>query len=191
MFTSLHIIDNLLENPNEIRKEILHRGFSDNIHEGVVFEGTNPFYNPTEITEAIRRCLGPIKFKITAFRKNSAGSQLHSLVHADNTEAQFASILYLNTPEQCQGGTAFWRHKETGWEAQPTQDELDAKGKTIEWLHDEWNRAEAWEQTLLVPMKFNRFIYYPTSLFHSRYPWYSFGEKDEDSRLIWVGFFDL
>jgi hypothetical protein len=50
---------------------------------------------------------------------------------------------------------------------------------------------EAWEQIALAPMQFNRFITYPTSYFHSRFPHEAFGAGPADGRLIWVCFFDI
>jgi hypothetical protein len=39
----------------------------------------------------------------------------------------------------------------------------------------EWKKLEPWRQRDFVPMQFNRFITYPTSFFHSRFPFEAFG----------------
>jgi hypothetical protein len=44
--------------------------------------------------------------------------------------------------------------------------------------------------TALLPMRFNRFLTYPTCFFHSRYPFEAFGNAPENGRLVWVCFFD-
>jgi hypothetical protein len=54
----------------------------------------------------------------------------------------------------------------------------------------EWKKLEPWCTQGFVPMQFNRFITYPTSLFHSRFPFEAFGNGPEDGRLIWICFYD-
>ena len=109
--------------------------------------------------------------------------------------ADYASVLYLNSPDQCQGGTAFWRHRHLGIDGLPNREDLakhsvdsDDFYKQIE--HD-WKVKELWEQTDFVPMKWNRFITYPTSFFHSRFPFEAFGSGPKDGRLIWICFYDI
>ena len=31
--------------------------------------------------------------------------------HIDTNEHKYAGVLYLNTPEECNGGTSFWKNK--------------------------------------------------------------------------------
>jgi Family of unknown function (DUF6445) len=43
-------------------------------------------------------------------------------IHFDSMVTRYAAIVYLNEPEQCEGGTAFYRHRETGWDDVPDLD---------------------------------------------------------------------
>jgi Family of unknown function (DUF6445) len=124
--------------------------------------------------------------KLSCFRLNLKGELPHSWVHSDEICADFASVLYLNLPDQCKGGTAFWKHVPSGmgrllfnqtpeFYAQMTKD---------------WKDLSLWRQTSLVPMRWNRFVTYPTSWFHSRWPHEAFGSSPEDGRLIWICFYD-
>jgi hypothetical protein len=87
-------------------------------------------------------------------------------------------------------GTAFWEHIETGWDQQPTLDQLQAKGLTLEEFRADWNRANAWRKKSLAGAAYNRLVTYPTVKFHSRWPWTGFGH-DRNARLIHASFFDL
>lgn len=144
--------------------------------------------------ERISQLIGAnIKPAISCFRLNLAGEFPHSWVHSDDICAKFASVLYLN--HQCQGGTAFWKHKTRGIDRLPPKAELTARGEDADAFYKtmdrEWKELEHWEQVRFVPMEFNRFITYPTSLFHSRFPFEAFGKGPEDGRLIWICFYDV
>jgi len=125
-------------------------------------------------------------------RLNYAGEMPNNSIHSDNSLGEFASVLYLNPPEQCAGGTAFWRHKATGL-TRFDEAEIRRKGKspakTLQQIEGDWNEETNWEQTGLAEMKFNRLIIYSSKDFHSRFPFAAFGDKPENGRLIWVNFF--
>jgi hypothetical protein len=100
----------------------------------------------------------------------------------------YAGILYLNLPEQCSGGTSFWRHRRTGLIAAPVKgDELRfAETFVVNGVatSEEMTRlcmdeavadpAEGyltestpyWELVDRVAMKQNRLVVYPSRLFH-------------------------
>ena len=104
-------------------------------------------------------------------------------------------MLYLNLPEQCKGGTAFWKHKTRGIDRLPSKAELTAKGEDADafyrTMEREWKELEHWNCVKFVPMRWNKFVTYPTSYFHSRYPFEAFGSGPQDGRLIWICFYDL
>jgi hypothetical protein len=137
----------------------------------------------------------PIVSRLSCFRVNLAKELPHSWVHSDGICAQYASVLYLNLPEQCAGGTAFWRHKELGMDRLPSKEALTSRGIDADAFYKqmdrEWKELKWWEQTQFVPMKFNRFVTYPTAMFHSRYPFEGFGQDPSSGRLIWACFYDI
>jgi hypothetical protein len=132
--------------------------------------------------------------KLSCFRLNLAGELPHSWVHSDDICAKYASVLYLNLPEQCRGGTAFWKHKERGIDSLPSKANLTTQGVDADEFYRtmdrEWKELWHWQEIGFVPMKFNRFITYPTCFFHSRYPFEAFGSGPQDGRLIWICFYD-
>lgn len=148
----------------------------------------------TQWFERIAELVGPISPKLSCFRLNLEGELPHSWVHSDDICAKFASVLYMNEPNQCKGGTAFWKHKTLGIDRLPPKETLISRGVDAEAFYKrmdrEWKELNWWEQIGLVPMQSNRFITYPTCLFHSRYPFEAFGKGPKDGRLIWICFYD-
>lgn len=188
----LMVVDDFLPHPHVIRNEVISLGFKDEFFEGVTYHTVNADYRPPEIVRELARLYNrAVQIHVAAFRQGKKGSPLHNLVHSDNSCATFASVLYLNLLPDCVGGTAFWRHRATGWDSQPTEDQLKDAGLTIEEFGRDWHNADAWEMTSLAGMKFNRMITYPTTMFHSRWPWEGFGDTEENARLIHAMMFDL
>ena len=196
MIPSLTIIDNLLpENTAlRLRREVLSQEFKDVPYMGGLYQGTNMEFAPPEIPQAISDFFARnIEVKVQAFRSGHEETKLHVNIHADNPISIWASVYYLNLPEDCQGGTAFYQMKETGWHDMPTQKILDESGHDLDWVRDKWVTPEDWNMTDLAAMRFNRLIIYPTKRFHSRFPLQGWGKKEspEHARLVWVSFFDL
>jgi hypothetical protein len=123
-----------------------------------------------------------------------AANEQHSMdIHVDHCD--WGGILYLNPPEQCEGGTCFWRHNETGLEKWPTRDEvLDIysllEGKTV-WEYfvvQEGMHRDRWTQSFFLPMKYNRLILFRGQFFHSQAN--TFGDHIENARLTQLFFFN-
>lgn len=181
---------------HDVREAVIRGSFSTETGpDGAKYTGISAHPVPQWIERIAELRQHRIVPKLSCFRLNLAGEMPHSWVHSDDICASFASVLYLNPPHQCKGGTAFWRHKTRGIDRLPSKEELTARGEDADAFYKtmdrEWKEMEHWEQVALVPMKFNRFITYPTSLFHSRFPFEAFGSGPEDGRLIWICFYDL
>lgn len=189
-------IDQFASDFRAVREAVICSDFSTKRGpDGALYSGISQFEVPHWF-DLLGKYLGkPITPKISAFRLNLAGELPHSWVHSDDICAQFATVLYMNTYEQCKGGTAFWRHKDLGIDRLPTRDALRSMGIDDEDFYqripEHWKQLELWEQTELISMYPNRLITYPTSLFHSRYPFEGFGTGPADGRLIWICFYDL
>jgi hypothetical protein len=187
------IKDRFLPNPLEARRDVLKSEFkSKDYMDGATYTGISDHPTPGW-HDLVARVVGcPIVSRLSCFRLNLRGELPHTWVHADSICAKFASVLYLNLPSQCEGGTAFWRHRTKGIEALPPREKLGENAEPFyREMEKEWKELEHWEQVNLVPMRFNRFITYPTAMFHSRYPFEGFGSGPEDGRLIWICFYDL
>lgn len=188
--------DDFAEDAMKVREVVISGKFETEIGpDGGKYTGISQYPVPSwfdRISCAVGKEIIP---RISCFRLNLAGEMPHSFVHSDGICSQWASILYLNTPQQCYGGTAFWRHTGLNINRMPTPDELTKLGLKVDWFHSmmerEWKDLTFWEQAGFVEMRWNRFITYPTSMFHSRYPFEGFGNKPENGRLVWVCFYDI
>lgn len=193
---AVQLFDAFAPDAEKVREAVIHAEFSsENGPDGAKYTGISKYSVPQwyqRIADLIKRAIVP---RLSCFRLNLAGELPHSWVHSDDICADYASVLYLNTPEQCSGGTAFWRHEALKIDRLPTREELNASGTHAEWFYKmmtrEWKDLTYWKQTDFYDMKWNRFITYPTCLFHSRYPFEGFGTGPADGRLIWICFYDL
>lgn len=113
-------------------------------------------------------------------------------VHID--PGYWSGILYLSRPQDCLGGTDFFRHKPTGTDRAPVDAaELAALGYTDftrmrhELVEKDSLDDSKWELTQTVPMRFNRLVLLRPWLWHTAGP--GFGDCLENGRLIYVMFF--
>ncbi|HZD25892.1 MAG TPA: DUF6445 family protein [Alphaproteobacteria bacterium] len=116
-------------------------------------------------------------------------------VHVDH-QAYWSGIVYLSRPEDCQGGTEFFRHRELGTDRCPIfPDEVAEYGvKTFgeaayKILEKDSNDASRWDLLMTVPMRFNRLVLLRPWLWHTA--GLSFGDTLENGRLIQLFFFTL
>jgi hypothetical protein len=194
---SLLQVDDFATDAVDVRAAVIAGGFSTETGpDGLPYTGISKYEVPhwhELIAQAMGRKIIP---KLSCFRLNLQGELPHSWIHSDEIcDAQYASVLYLNTPRQCKGGTAFWRHAGLGIDEMPPWEAHAERGIGGDWflamMNREWKDLTFWEQAGFVAMKWNRFITYPVSRFHSRYPFEGFGTGPEDGRLVWASFYSL
>ncbi|WP_137938208.1 DUF6445 family protein [Chitinivorax sp. B] len=201
----LHVIDDLLADSLAYRQQALALQFVAAPYAGQNYPGIQTTGQPCQpIMQIIADTLGkPIKFSSPdtgAFRISMVDSEARTDIHVDNEMAeatnQYAAVLYLNLPSQCQGGTTFWRHIETGWEARPDTATLGKAGyasfRTFQkrWLprdkairfNDLKARRDGWQALFEIPMQHNRLVFYRSHFFHSISD--VFGSDMEDGRLV-------
>lgn len=101
----------------------------------------------------------------------------------------------MSQPEDCHGGTEFFRHRATGLDRFPfTRAELDAHGfSTAAEAHAalierDGTDESAWELLMNVPMRFNRLLLLRPWLFHTAGP--GFGDRPDNGRLVYLMFFN-
>jgi hypothetical protein len=130
-------------------------------------------------------------FVTNILRTDVALGPTQKIPHFDQT--RFAAQVYLNTPEECRGGTGLYRHRATGLERYPITPAIferyrahfepifkrhgfKSAGDLQKALlkqpgHDDFitDSNEEWELIHLAEMKYNRLIVYEGNPFHSTY----------------------
>ena len=95
-------------------------------------------------------------------------------------------MLYLNREEDCQGGTSFVQHIDTGVAFAPAR----AEGILALMIHDQ-NNDYAWRAYKTIKMASNRGLIFDASAFHRAEPVGGFGTNNKDARVVLTCFFDL
>ena len=198
MTTSFVIVDDFLENAAALREAALRLTYPE--QEGA-FPGRNSLerINIEGLAEEASRLVGeplkPIsppeshaKCRLTLARDTGRAK-----VHVDHSH--WSGILFLSRPEDCRGGTEFFRHRATGTDRAPDSIEaVRALGfDSYETLHREIIEKDstddaAWEMIMQVPMRFNRLLLLRPWLWHTAGP--AFGDRPENGRLVYLMFFD-
>ncbi len=81
--------------------------------------------------------------------------------HVDNRHSKrYASVIYLNTPEECAGGTSFYTYK--GKQEGPDPYTITLGDNISDSIGD-------WELIYLAEMRYNRMIMYQQCILHSAY----------------------
>lgn len=100
--------------------------------------------------------------------------------------ALYAVQIYLNDPEDCKGGTRFYKHLPTGLDINVAYMDEDFKktqefSKFLDYYTEQSKNkyntildsrqidSSVWENTFEVEMKYNRLVIYPSYLFHGAY----------------------
>lgn len=99
--------------------------------------------------------------------------RIHSDAVIDGKKPDIAGVFYLETSDTC--GTALFEHPEFG---------RDSKGKP----NAIFKRAEGWKPYVFYKALGNSMFVYKADLYHSRYPFESYGLNQEDGRIVIVMF---
>lgn len=196
MPTSIIIVDDFFSDAEGFRDAGLRLAFPE---QDSNFPGRNSYQRieipglDQHVSQLVGEKLRPLPNSGHAkFRLTLATDFGRAGVHVD--PGYWSGILYLSRPEDCQGGTDFFRHKRTNTERRPMNDqEVAALGyKTYaESEHDILGRdtldESAWERTMTVPMRFNRLLLLRPWLWHTAGP--GFGDRPENGRLVYLLFF--
>lgn len=126
------------------------------------------------------------------FRLTLADDVGRAKVHTDRSH--WSGILYLSRPQDCQGGTEFFRHRRTNTDHMPLNAEelaqlgyANAEQAHRDIIERDSNDDAQWEMTMRVPMRFNRLILLRPWLWHTAGQ--AFGENAENGRLVYLMFF--
>ena len=199
MPTSLIIVDDFLSNAHELRDAALRLTYPE---QDGAFPGRNSLERievgglAQKASELVREPLKPIsppqshaKFRITM-----AQDKGRARVHIDSG-AHWSGILYLSRPEDCRGGTEFFRHRRTNTDRAPINAAERAalgyaSGQEMyrDIIERDSNDDSKWELTMRAPMRFNRLVLLRPWLWHTAGE--AFGDSMENGRLVYLMFFE-
>lgn len=199
MQRTMIVVDDFMDNAARIREAALKLEYPEPPPEAY-YSGRNSAQrvNLQGVTEQVSRLTGELLEPVPGtghgkFRLTLAGDEGRGDIHIDS-QCHWSGIFYLSRPEDCRGGTEFFRHKPTDMERVPvTPAELEQCGmRSFEDVVEKIMKPHSsdrsmWESTMLVPMKFNRLILFRPWLWHGAGP--GFGAGAEDGRLIYLLFF--
>jgi hypothetical protein len=197
MPTSLIIVDDFLDNAPALRQAAMRLNYP---RADSMFPGRNSVerINIEGLSQQVSRLVGervdpmPPPQAHGKCRIALAGDSGKAKVHVDT--AHWSGVLYLSRPEDCRGGTEFFRHKATNSERAPYDDKeaaamghSSAKQLIADILARDSLDDSKWEMTMRVPMRFNRLILLRPWLWHTAGE--SFGATMDSGRLVYLMFF--
>jgi hypothetical protein len=193
----LLVIDDFLKNADAVREEALGLTYS--------VPGRFPGLNSVEkirvggleqvisalVHQPVHAPWGP-DYSHMSCRLSLASDDKPARIHID--ESDWTGVLYLSRPEDCRGGTEFYRHIPTGTDRVPMDlQSLNQVGfasyKEMEQQileQDAFDRSK-WELTVSVPARFNRLVLVQPHYWHTAGP--GFGDSVENGRLVYLMFF--
>jgi hypothetical protein len=193
---SLIVFDDFYEDPQEVRQAALKLDYPTpqqtpnypgrNSHQPIIIGGIEQMVSKI-VNEPV---LGARNAAHCYFRVAMAEDDTNRKydIHID-PEVIWTGILYLTLPEHCQGGTEFYRHKETESDrAAIYPDELKAVGARNfgdagdPIIQRDSTDKSKWEHLTTVPMRFNRLVLLRPWFWHTAGR--SFGSSIENCRLI-------
>lgn len=197
MVPHVFVIDDFLGNPEAVRQEALSLNYS--------VRGRFPGLNSAEkirlqglenVVSALVR--EPVRapwtddFSHASCRLALASDDQPGRIHID--QSHWSGILYLSRPEDCQGGTEFYRHIPTNTDRVPMDPESlrsigysEYKELQRDILDKDALDRSKWELTYTVPMRFNRLVLLQPHYWHTSGA--GFGDSIENGRLIYLMFF--
>lgn len=198
MPTQMIIVDDFLDNAQALRDAALGLTYPDE-------KGAFPGRNSVEridipgLDEEVSRLVGePLQALMTPMQSHGkcritfAADRGRAKVHVD--PAHWSGILYLSRPQDCRGGTEFFRHLPTGTDRAAYNDDEaatygfdSAKEMVDQIIGNDSTDETKWELIMRVPMRFNRLIMLRPWLWHTAGE--NFGDSLENGRLIYLMFF--
>lgn len=192
------IREDTLKYPHLVREAAVRSEYKElNYRDGATYKHISTEHQP-DLRGLLRELLDDeVEVTERYFRMDLDGELPHNICHADTIAADYVALLYLSDPKDApnHSGTAFWKHRLYGLSGMPTESESEQLG----WNHEElcgriqqdWTNPDVWELTLHVSCQYNRLLVYPTSRFHSRYPFQGGGAGRGNGRIIHLSFFSF
>ncbi len=187
------VVDDFCSDLERVKQSAFDAGFDtwrpnkgevgSSIYEGMAFWGDQAL-----MLRALVGSVGPVVPNTMYFRVTNEGME-RAYIHSDRESGNHTCICYMTDHEEV-SGTAFYRHKPTGWDAMPSFDEMRDMGVMEPMKADMVSRdPDKWEQIDFVRGRKNRALIFNAPLFHSRFPFEGIGSSAESGRLVWASHF--
>ena len=189
------IVDNIYENPDEVREFALSCEFktNDSYHKGA---RTVSRYLPEGMKEVFEKYLNK---KITKWEDHGTNGVFQYCIAQDalvyHVDMQsYAAMIYLTPDAAPSCGTTCYKSKRTGLRKSPTEKDAKALGKNTSTLYSEIFRGNFYDKTDLDVVDvagnvYNRLVIFDSKSIHSSSGY--FGDKKENARLFQIFFFDV
>lgn len=199
MHTSFLVIDDFLNNIDQVRETALRMTYPPDPQAAYAGRNSLEQIDIDGLQAHVSRCVGedlrpmPPPDSHGKCRITLAGETGRSNVHVD-PGVHWAGVLYLSQPEDCRGGTDFFRHLPTGSDHAPLNERqlrdmgytgTDAMYRDI--LGRDSTDESKWERTMRIPMRYNRLALYRPWLWHAAGS--GFGDCLANGRLVYLVFF--
>lgn len=194
----LKIIDNFAKDPDAVRRSALISGFGtwhpNKGDAGLDFyRGVNFWGDHASLFRALHQHLGRQIIPSSMFFRITNPEMEHALIHSDREYGENTAIVYLSPNTDAGSGTAFYKHRETGWVDMPPLEEIMKDPGFFLKLRQQMLDADDkdWEMHEFVEAAYNRCLIFDAPKIHCRMPKTGYGTNVEDSRMVWVCHFNL
>ena len=201
MPSSIVIFDNFLDNITDFRAAALNLQFvpSADVNDGIFYSNQR-----IQLPSLEQRVSHILQEPVVALRDKGHGifrlSQ-HPQQHNFNVsldQMAWIGILHLTLPENCRGGTEFFRHKASSTDRALLQDrDLDTLGVQTpdagnaifsKIFKNDLRHENKWISQMTIPMRFNRLVMYRPWMWHKQTS--GFGTDPSSGRLDYLLFLD-
>ena len=171
----IYIVDDFLDKKllNKLNKSFLFN-FEKIVRPGCTIYAKRP---PEEFIKYMESKISILEGKtiescLCGFRYSDEKKDTHWRIHADlyvdhtqHCAPERAGVLYMNNSPKELTGTAFWEYKKTKKDLINLKD-INAHNEALNYAED----LSKWDLKTVVGHKKNRFVSYPCSNYHSKYP---------------------
>ena len=181
------VLDNVLENFDEYKKQVKASKFGDVESQGMNYSDISQDVNAHAIYDEIflNTPLRPEE-KLSFLRayKDKPEYRHPMWIHSDVLFADYIAIFFIQSSEFPQDdGVALWRNKELD------QIELwahDHKGEKNQVVDSQSLDPDKWEMWKRIEFKENRLVICPAAYFHSKASYGNYGKTLDDCRIVHV-----
>ena len=180
----IQIFDDFFADPDTVRANALAASYTapppPGQPGGVAYRSVCSEASVAELDALLGERLGKrVRVNTANFRYTTKGTKKRAVCHTDLGLGDATAVIYLTSSEMCRGGTAFFRHTDTG-DTFATADHMNRY---------DTKAASQWVELCRAEMRYNRCVVFPAEIFHSVIPLY-FGDGPDNSRLTQVAWFN-